>query len=144
MKQFIKIFSVLILLFGFVEANSQVISRKAKDSTENSTTKYITWASTPTGTSGIFLTAVEVSGTTSGYALLQVRSDTIPTTATTVWEDLVWPGGTKRDTVFFTDVTTYQPKSFPLPSPLFFNGVRLKIVTSGTQKIYLYAGTIKR
>lgn len=144
MKQFMK-FLLAGLLFVVLAspASGQVISRKVKDSTSNSATKLITFPSTPTGTYGIFLSGLKVSGTVSGYALLQIRSDTLPTAATSVFEDYVYPGTTKRDTLFFTDIATIQQHTWPIPFN-FFNGARLKIVTSGTQKVYLYAGSLKR
>ncbi len=147
MKTFFKI----ILGFAFLGAltalpevtQAQIVSRKAKDSTSNSATKYVTWNNAVTGTAGWTLTGIKVSGTVSGYALLQVRTDTIPTIATAAWYDYVSPYG-RRDTLFFTDVTTPQTYSWQAPYPLHINGARLKVVTSGTQKIYLYGLHLQR
>lgn len=144
MKRFMKLLFAFAFLAGVViPAQGQIMTRAAKDSTSNSATKYVTFPSTPTGTTGIFLTGLKVSGTVSGYAILQVRTDTLPTSGTTVWNDYVYPGTTKRDTLFFTDVSTVQPYTWPVTTH-FFNGARFKVVTSGTQKIYLYAGYLRR
>jgi hypothetical protein len=145
MNKFFKILLVTLLSVAVANvASAQVVSRKAKDSTENSATKYITWNHVPTGTAGVTLSGLKVSGTVSGYALVQISTDTIPGVSTRIWEDLVHPESGRRDTVFFTDVATVQKKDFQLPSPIYFNAVRFKVVTSGTQKIYLYALQIKR
>jgi hypothetical protein len=144
MKAFLKL-SLALLVFAAMAfpVSGQIITRNLKDSTANSATKNITFPSTTTGTTGIFLSGLKVSGTVSGYAILQVRTDTLPTAATSVFEDMVYPGTSKRDTLFFTDVATIQQHTWPIPFN-YFNGARLKIVTSGTQKIYLYAGYIRR
>lgn len=144
MKSLFKLSSLLIASFLAMTVSAQTITRKAKDSTANSATKNIDFLSTPSGVSGIFLSGLKVSGTVSGYAILQVRTDTLPTSATSVWEDFVWPGTTKRDTLYLTDVATIQQHTFPVPQNQPFNGARLKIVTSGTQKVYLWAGYLRR
>lgn len=141
--KFLKAFLAISLLLSLTAVQGQTISRKAKDSTSNSATKYVTWNNVVTGTTGFTLTGIKASGTVSGYAVLQVRTDTIPTLATAGWYDYVTPYN-RRDTLYFTDVTTPQTFSWPAPEPLHINGARFKIVTSGTQKIYLYGLTIKR
>lgn len=143
MKSLFKLGLLVLLLSPMLSVEGQVITRRAKDSTENTTTKNITFGSTPNGVTGIFLSGLKVSGTVSGYALLQVRTDTLPTIATSVFEDAVYPGTDKRDTLFFTDIATIQQHTWPVPFG-YFNGARLKVVTSGTQKIYLYAGYLRR
>lgn len=136
----------LFLSLAFSNAFGQQLDRKAKDSTANSATKYITYPAVPNGTVGFVLSGLKAAtggGTVSGYAILQIRTDTLPTQATSVYEDYVYPGTTKRDTLFFTDLTTIQQHTWPIPFP-FFNGGRFKIVTSGTQKLYLYPALFKR
>lgn len=148
MKSLFKItLAVLLFMVTFI-AQGQIFTRTIprKDSTVNSATKLIVFPSTATGTTGVFLSgqkAASGGGTVSGYALLQIRTDTLPTAPTSTYEDYVYPGTTKRDTLFFTDLTTVQVHTWPVPFG-FFNGCRLKVVTSGTQKLYLYAGTIRR
>lgn len=135
----ILIFMVASLLIASA-ANAQYITRLAKDSVVNGATKYVTFKSTPTGVTGFGLTGIKAAtggGTVSGYAILQVRIDTLPLSTTSDWDDYVYPGTTKRDTLFFTDLTTPQAYPWPVPTK-FFNGARFKVVTSGTQKLYLY------
>lgn len=147
MKSFFKLL-LAFMLFGSMVAipeisNGQVVSRKAKDSTSNSATKYITWNNLPNGSAGLTLSGLKVSGTVSGYAILQTALDTLPNVSTRVFEDYVNERGT-RDTLFFTDIATIQKHDFQLPSPLFINAARFKIVTSGTQKLYLYGTHLQR
>jgi hypothetical protein len=147
MKTFLKLILAFTLLGSLAAiptvSKAQIISRKAKDSVVDGTTKYITYNSVVTGTQGWTLTGIKSTGTPSGYAILQVRTDTIPTVLTAAWEDYVSAYG-RRDTLFFTNVSTPQSHSFQAPYPLHINGARFKIVTSGTQKVYLYALHVQR
>lgn len=134
--------AVLLLAAMVIPAQGQVPDRKAKDSTANSATKYITWNNLATSTTGFTLSGlkpVSGGGTISGYAILQVASDTIPTVATRAFHDYTFPGTGRRDTLFFTDLTTVQQFEWQAPDPMHIVAARLKIVTSGTQKLYLYA-----
>lgn len=133
----------LILSALAISVDAQVLTRVRKDSAVNAGTKFVNVGSTTNNTTGIFLSGLKSSGTVSGYAVLQVVTDTLPTAATSVYEDFQYPGTGKRDTLFFTDVTTIQQHTWPIPFN-FFNRARLKITTTGTQKLYLYAGSIKR
>lgn len=143
MKKFFRFFLAFTILAAAIPASAQVVSRKAKDSTSNSATKYITWNNVPTGTTSWTLSGIKVSGTVSGYGILQVATDTLPTVSTRVFEDFVNDRGT-RDTLFFTDIATIQMHVFKAPNPLSVNAARFKIVTSGTQKLYLYGTHLQR
>jgi hypothetical protein len=150
MKTFFKIGIALTLLLTCSLAQSQVLQRPVvggatvvKDSAIDATTKYITFTSTPNGVKGLSLSGVKSTGTVSAYAIVQVRTDTMPTAVTSSWIDYVYPGTTKRDTLFFTDITTVQGYQWPVPDQ-FFNGVRFKIVPTGTQKLYLYGSLLRR
>lgn len=154
MKSFFKIFLALAVMFTAipgVEAQNLIRPVKTtgtviKDSVVNGTTKYVIWTSTPTGVTGISLSTIKAAtggGTASGYAIVQVRTDTMPTAATSSWIDYVYPGTTKRDTLAFVNDADVHGYQWPVPVQ-FFNGVRLKIVTSGTQKVYLYGSLLRR
>lgn len=145
----------IILAFGFLialqaqEATGQIVNRYnggVKDSVVNGVTKYMTFPSTPDGVTGFFATghkAATGGGTVSAYAVLQVRSDTMPTAATAVWNDYIHPATGRRDTIFFTDGADPQGGQFGIENH-YFNGARLKIVSSGTQKFYIWFGRLQR
>ena len=152
--KFLKIFLVVsVLTFFSNEAFSQILTRPIvagntviKDSVVNGTTKYVSFLSTPTGVTGVSLSTIKAAtggGTPSGYAIVQVRTDTMPSQATSSWIDYVYPGTTKRDTLFFVNDVDVHGYQWPVPVQ-FFNGVRFKVVTSGTQKVYLYGSTLRR
>lgn len=150
MKRF---FQIALLVAVFTAAiqptvEAQVLTRQVttgnkKDSVTAAGTKYFSFFSTPSTVVGVSFSAVKVSGTVSAYAILQVRTDTMPGTATALWIDYVYPGTTKRDTLFLTDVTTVQNYQWPVTTH-FFNGVRAKVVSSGTQKFYVYFSHLRR
>ena len=123
-----------------------ITSGAKRDSVVAAGTKYLTIGSTPSKVHGMSVTGIKAAtggGTVSAYVIMQVRTDTMPTTATSVWEDYVYPGTTKRDTLFLTDLTTAQGHQWPVPVH-FFNGIRAKIVSTGTQKVYYYLSHLRR
>lgn len=114
-----------------------------KDSVVDGATKYISFFNSQTGITGASLTGVKASGSPSAYAILQVRTDTMPTAATAPWNDYVYPGTTKRDTLFFTNTSTALGYTWPIPVQS-MNGMRFKVVGTGTAKIYLYGSLLLR
>lgn len=146
MKALFKILLVFAVVMASLPSEAQILTRHVllpkKDSAIDATGSFLTFTSTANGLTGVSLTAVKGTGTPAGYAILQVRTDTIPTGATSSWIDYVNPVSARRDTLFFTNVTV-QGYQWPVPVQ-FFNGVRAKIVPSGTQKTYLYFSTLRR
>lgn len=141
MKKLIS-FLTIMLAFTFVvpiTSEAQYVYRKAKDSLTAAGTKYITYTASDDGIVSFNLTGIKVSGTVSAYAILQTRVDTLDALN---WEDYL-RDGTIRDTLFFTDVSTYRSKIFATNN-LYGNGYRMKIVATGTQKIYFWSSYLRR
>lgn len=115
-------------------SNAQFVTRTGKDSVVNGVTKYVTFNSTADGVIGFQLSASKVSGTVSAYAILEVRIDTV-ISGQYQQEKL-------RDTFALTD----QASQIFLwkVAPHYFNGARIKIVSTGTQKFYIYAAYLRR
>lgn len=153
MKSFILKAVLLLGIAGTMlpNVNAQVLQRQIttspyKDSVVAAGTKYFSFFSTPSGLQGVSFSGVKAAsggGTVNSYVILQVRTDTMPGTATGSWIDYVYPGTTKRDTLFMTDLTTVQGYQWPVPTQ-FFNGVRAKVVSTGTQKFYVYYSQLRR
>jgi hypothetical protein len=150
MKSFILKAVLLLSIAGAIlpEVNAQVLQRQIttspyRDSVTAAGTKYFTFGSTPSGLVGVSFSGVKVSGTVNSYAILQVRTDTMPGQATASWIDYVNPSTGTSDTLFMTDVTTVQGYQWPVPVQ-FFNGVRAMVVSTGTQKFYVYYSQLRR
>lgn len=153
MKSFIAKIVLLLAIAGAMipTVNGQVLQRQVttgngKDSVVAAGTKYFSFFSTPSGLQGVSFSGIKATsggGTVSSYVILQVRTDTMPGTATGSWIDYVYPGTTKRDTLFMTDLTTVQGYQWPVPVQ-FFNGVRAKVVSTGAQKFYVYYSQLRR
>lgn len=124
----------------------QITSSPYKDSVTGAGTKYFNFYSTPNGLTGISFSGIKAEtggGTVDSYVILQVRTDTMPSASTASWVDYVYPGTTKRDTLFLTNLTTVQGYQWPVPVH-FFNGVRAKVVSTGAQKFYVYFSQLRR
>jgi len=153
MKSFLKIVLLLAVFTAVIQptVEAQILTRQVttgnkKDSVTGAGTKYFSFFSTPSTVTGVSFSGLKAStggGTVSSYIILQVRTDTMPGTATGSWIDYVYPGTTKRDTLFMTDLTTVQGYQWPVPVQ-FFNGVRAKVVSTGAQKFYVYFSHLRR
>lgn len=152
MKSVLKILiAVALFTLAAFEGSGQVLQRHVtgtpfRDSVTGAGTKYFTFGSTSTGLEGLSVTALKAAtggGTVSSYAILQVRTDTMPSVAGAVWEDYVYPGTTRRDTLFLTDIATAQGHQWAVTTH-FFNGARAKVVSTGAQKFYVYFTQLRR
>lgn len=135
MKRFISFLVAVSTLLATlpVTSSAQFVTRKAKDSVVNAQTRTQTWTATPDGVKGFQVTAVKVSGTVSAFSVLETRIDTV----TTLWEIVK-----DSDTVFLTDQAS-QIHLWPV-SPQYGNGYRIRTVSTGTQKFYVYAAYLRR
>lgn len=130
--KFLIAISLALILTSFT-ANAQVLTRKAKDSAINAVTKYITWTALPSKTKSIVLSFKKGTGTPAAAVTLQYRVDTVAA----VWQN--------ADSSFSTYTITGDSATFIWTIPtLFFNGARIKIVPTGTQKTYLWAAYMRR
>lgn len=135
MKSFFKIsMFIAVLCMALPDLTSgQVVTRHSKDSVVNAQTRLTTWSSTADGMKGIQLTAVKVSGTVSAYAVLETKIDTVAS----VWKIVVG-----SDTAFLTDQAA-QGHIWPINNH-YGNSYRTRIVSTGTQKFYVYLTLLKR
>lgn len=151
MKALFKLFLGLALVIAMAPVSAQVLQRQVttgngKDSVAAAGTKYFTFTYTQTGLEGINFTGIKAAsggGTLNSYVILQVRTDTMPTASTSVWEDYINPYRGTRDTLFITDGTTPFGHQFPIPLQ-YFNGIRAKVVSTGAQKFYVYYSQLRR
>lgn len=143
MKNFLKLILAFSLFVVSIGADAQYIQRKAKDSVVAAGTKYITWTSIPDGLYGIQIATDSVSGTTAAVVTLETRIDTINGAT---WVPYKRNNGTTADSYTMTatdDGTDWLSYIFPIDLP-YGNGYRLKFVSTGTQKYYIYASYLKR
>lgn len=152
MKNFLSKLSlkpVLILVLSALtlgvatESSGQLVYRKAKDSVVAAGTKYVTWTSMTDGVYGIQLLTDSVSGTTSCVVTLQQRIDTIDASA---WVDAVDALGDPLPTFTMAatdDGTDWLSNIWPIDLQS-GNGYRLKFVSTGTQKFYIWATYLRR
>lgn len=134
MRAFNLIVSCLLCLLTFsLNVSAQQITRKSRDSISNTTTKYLTWTYTPSKTVGVWVTFVKGTGTPAATVTLEGRGDTIKA---------VWTPITDIDTFILTnlDSVTYGWRI----TGQYFNGLRIKIVPTGTQKTYVYSMYMRR
>lgn len=153
MKTFLKIILALAVMVVALpeKSNAQVLIRQVtsspyKDSVTAAGTKYFNFFSTPSGLQGMSFSAIKATtggGTVDSYVILQVRTDTMPGTATSHWEDYINPSTGTRDTLFMTNLTTVQGKLWAVPVQ-YFNGIRAKVVSTGAQKFYVYYSRLMR
>lgn len=113
--------------------NGQTVTRHTRDSVVNAQTRNVSWASTADGMKGIQLTAVKVSGTVSAYAVLETKIDTVAS---------LWNIVNNSDTAFLTDQAA-QAHIWPIDNH-YGNSYRARIVSTGTQKFYVYLTLLKR
>jgi hypothetical protein len=136
MKRFLKFFLFTAVMIAATHiCLGQLVERKAKDSSVNGQTRNIVWRSTADGIVGFQLTAVKVSGTVSAYAILERRIDYVVDSAAY--------DRASADTFFITNVSTTQLKVWPIDTQA-GNGYRIRVVSTGTQKVYLYAAFLRR
>lgn len=122
-----------ILFVDSIDVGAQQLTRKAKDSVVNAATKYLTWTSTPSKLKSIVLSFKKSTGTPAATVTLQYRVDTVAA----VWQN--------ADSTFATYTITGDSLTFIWKVPnQFFNGVRIKVVGSGTQKTYLWGAYMRR
>lgn len=108
-----------------------------KDSIVDAGGKTLTWPSTLKGVTGVQATVVAGTGTVAAVGYLEVRLDTLNTTTWTRYGTLFdYPA----DSVIFSASTL--TKIWPIPVQA-FNGVRLRVTSSGTQKTYLYLAYLR-
>lgn len=153
MKSFILKAVLLLSIAGAMlpTVNGQVLQRQVtaspyRDSVTAAGTKYFSFFSTPSGLEGISFSGIKAAtggGTVDAHVILQVRTDTMPGTATSHWEDYVNPSTGTKDTLFMTNIGTVQGKLWPVPVQ-YFNGVRAKVVSTGAQKFYVYYSQLRR
>jgi hypothetical protein len=130
--KFLIAISLALILLSFT-ANAQMLTRKAKDSVVDAGTKYLTWTYTPSKVTTIVLTFAKGTGTAAATATLQFRADTIKQ----VWQN--------ADSTFGSFAITGDSATYLWKVPLqYFNGIRIKVVGTGTQKIYLWAAYMRR
>lgn len=132
------------------DVGAQVLQRQlpnqAKDSVTGAGTKYFSLYSTASGVVGISFVGLKAAtggGTLNSYVVLQVRSDTMPGTSTSYWEDYIHPCTGARDTLFIADGTDTKGKLWSVPTQ-YFNGIRAKVVSTGAQKFYVWYSALRR
>lgn len=116
-------------------ADAQYLKRLPKDSTSNSATHYTGFNFTPDGVTSISVSndkPASGGGTLSGYQVLEHRVDT----TLNIWEKV--PGS---DTLTLTDGDNGH--IWPISTQA-GNGYRVKTVTSGTMKFYIYVAYLRR
>lgn len=132
----------MIALFVFTGSQAQYYLKRwptvGKDSVSNTTQKYATWpAITVNGVTDVRVTFDNGTGTSAGYALLQVRSDT--TNGANEW--IRYPGS---DTAFILDNTTHIWNLTNAGLGQIGNGFRIDFRPSGTHKTYFWASFGRR
>lgn len=138
-----RLIASLAFLFCLSTAQGQYITRKpttGKDSVVDGVTKYVTWPSTIDGIQSFVFRGIKSTGTPSAYVLLQGRVDSTDND----WVDLKFTGiqGT-GDTLKIGNNANHQIQTWPLDKQ-YFNGYRFKIVSTGTQKFYIYPSYLRR
>lgn len=136
MKRFLIFFLLAAVMMAATEISfGQMVTRKAKDSVVNADTAYAQWNSTGDGIKGFQLTALKVSGTVSAYAVIETRIDTLPRT--------LWIRAPGTDTFTLANSAPYQLHVWGIDNQ-FGNGYRIKVVSTGTMKAYLWGSFLKR
>lgn len=145
MKSLFKILLASVTLFILgqtfapLKADAQYLTRLAKDSSVNATTRYLTFTSTPNLVTSISVTGVLSTGTLSLTSVtLESRNDTI--SGTSDW--ITVPASIA--VVASTTALSSTGYVWHLPAHNTANGYRIKVVSSGTQKTYLYGSYLRR
>jgi hypothetical protein len=131
----------VLICLGTYSAKAQFVTR-IRDSVVNATAKTLTFGSTFDNVKSFYISYLRSTGTTSGYAVLEQRADTVYGSSTNAWVPVKGMKGIPDTCTLVNDAL---PRHFIWEIPIQAgNGYRVRFVPSGTQKVYVTFGQFRR